>query len=97
MCAADAVWCRTAASTIHWRCIDGDWVIYEAGSGTTAQLDRWCAALLGLIEERAQAESELVAILAAELEQPVDERLKITMIAGLQQLKSLGLIEHALQ
>jgi hypothetical protein len=95
--AADAVWCRTSASTIHWRCIDGDWVIYEAGSGTTAQLDHWCAALLGLIEEHTRAESELLAILATELEQPVDDSLMNTMNAALRHLKSLGLIEPPLQ
>lgn len=90
---ADPDWRLAPATSLVWRCLDDEWVVYDRGSGRTHVLAPLTAALLGLVEAGPQAESRLAATVAEQLGQDVDAGLHQALRETLQQLQTAGLID----
>ena len=81
------------ATHLRWREFDGEWVVYDAGSGQTHHLDAFSATVLTLIESAPLSEGQLLATLAEHLGAADPGPLPATLSSILQQLEALGLIE----
>ncbi len=78
---------------LHWRDFDGDWVLFEALSGQTHQLDAVTAAVLMCFESGASlSRPDLLATLAIDfgITMPATEAAPIWAV--LDQLAALGLV-----
>ncbi|MES2714886.1 MAG: HPr-rel-A system PqqD family peptide chaperone [Pseudomonadota bacterium] len=61
-------WVLNPSVVMHWRLIDGEWLVYEALSGATHMIDHLSAAVLTCFESRATLSMhELLALLATDL------------------------------
>ena len=86
-------WQVNCHSHLHWRQLGEDWVVFDAGSGDTHQLDAVSAAALMCFESEPNDLSGVIAVLANELGLPIDEHLSNKFELLLEQLSSLELIE----
>lgn len=78
---------------LHWRPFGDEWVLFEALSGHTHQMDTLTAATLMMIGTHSLQLPELVSQLAAELELPVNQELSNALGGILERLAAAGLIE----
>jgi PqqD family protein of HPr-rel-A system len=80
------------AVDLHWRHWDSDWVVFDATSGHTHQMDELTACALLCIEEAPLAEEALAGELAAAV--AVDgDAVKLALQPVLERLIGLGLVE----
>ena len=86
-------WVLAAESALRWRQFDGEWVLYDLGSGNTSRLDPWPAAVLGLIESGCCSREDLLAELAAEVVTEDAAGLAALTDDALQRLTELGLVQ----
>jgi PqqD family protein of HPr-rel-A system len=86
-------WRLDRRAELHWRHFDGEWVVFEAGSGDTHQLDPLAAAVLMCLESEAQDINELAEIIASELGMPLSADLTARMGQLIEQFTTLGLVE----
>jgi PqqD family protein of HPr-rel-A system len=86
-------WRTNPAAGLRWRSFDGEWVVYDTGSGQTHLLDAFAAAVLGLVESAPQSEAELMSTLLEHLS--AEERTSVprALATILDQLKGVGLVE----
>ena len=88
-----ARWRLNRHSHLHWRRLDDDWVVFDAGSGDTHQLDAISAAALMCLEAEALDLPRLIEVLKSELDLPADGSLSTKLEHLLDQLSSFQLIE----
>ena len=86
-------WQLNALVSLHWRCWDSDWVVFDVGSGQTHQLDGLTALSLMSVEESPIALEELQERVSEEMLLPNDRDLHATLSDILQRLSAVGLIE----
>ena len=79
---------------LQWRQLDGEWLVFDSGSGDTHHFDLISAAVLMCFEAGAQDLTSLCAALASELQLSNGEDLSGRIEALLEQLLRLGLIER---
>ena len=78
---------------LHWRQLDGDWLIFEVLSGQTHQIDKVTAAVLMCFEaSTALSFAELLLVLAHEFGITVDDAGAPPIASVLDRLAALGLI-----
>lgn len=80
---------------LHWRPFGDEWVLFEALSGHTHQMDTLTAATLMMFGTHSVQLPELVSQLAEELELPADPELSTAVSSVLERLAVAGLIESA--
>jgi hypothetical protein len=93
--AAAQRWCINPAVRLHWRLLDADWVVLDAQSGMTHQLDGFRAAVLMAFEagdpldlpglqRQVQSDLGLETVLASDLALAVQQlcRLDLLLAAG---------------
>jgi PqqD family protein of HPr-rel-A system len=87
-------WRLDPLAELHWRQLDGEWLVFESGSGDTHHFDLISAAVLICLEAKALDLGGLCEVLAGELQLSNDEDLSARIEALLEQLLKLGLIER---
>ncbi len=91
------VWHLNELASLHWRCWDGEWVVFDVGSGQTHQMDTLTAATLLTVEACAGDIDRLVSQIANHLAVPDDHELSNAVQGVLERLAATGLIESTLQ
>lgn len=86
-------WHLNALTSLHWRCWNDEWAVFDVGSGQTHQLDTLTAVTLMTIEPAAINHSELVSCIAQELLIPNKTELSDALNGVLERLVNAGLIE----
>jgi PqqD family protein of HPr-rel-A system len=91
--AAEPRWGLTPQSVLHWLCFDGDWVIYDSGSGDTHALDAWMALVLDHVESGTDCASLLAVSLSRELGQ-APEAVQQPLAQALERLVAANLLHQ---
>lgn len=86
-------WHLNALTSLHWRCWNDEWAVFDVGSGQTHQLDTLTAVTLMMIETAVLDHSELMSGVAKELLIPTDAELSDALNGVLERLVTAGLIE----
>lgn len=92
-----ATWCLNPLASLHWRCWDEEWVLFDAGSGQTHQMDPVAAATLMAIEAGPVSMAELINEVALNLSIEDAAELEEFVLPIVDQLTRLGLIEPSPQ
>lgn len=87
------VWHLNALASLHSREWDGEWVVFDAGSGETHQMDTLTAVTLMALQATRMELPELLSRVADELCVPNGRDLADAVIVVLEQLTTAGLIE----
>ena len=90
-------WQINALVTLHWRDWNGEWVVFDVGSGQTHQMDTLTATVLMLLEVAPAIEFELATLTADALSLPNDHALSSALSGILEGLRAAGLIESLIQ
>lgn len=77
---------------LHWRRWGDEWVVFDAGSGQTHQMDTLPSVTLICLEEGPADFQELLNRVADILSIPADEQLEIALNGIIEQFSSLGLL-----
>lgn len=86
-------WRLTGLAALHWLHLDGDWVVYDEGSGQTLALDSVTAGSLMALEGGCSQLADIAAQVRQDL-QCEDGVLPTEQVAeGLAFLNQIGLIE----
>lgn len=86
-------WRLTGLAVLHWLYLDGDWVVYDEGSGQTLALDSVTAGSLMALEGGCSQLADIAAQVRSDLHCD-DAALPTDQIAeGLAFLDQIGLIE----
>ena len=88
-------WTFNPLVALHWQHFDGDWVIFDEGSGQTFVVDSVVAATLTAMESGCFTEAEITRQILVDL--PVSEGAALAgqMVQGLDFMAQLGLVEEA--
>lgn len=86
-------WQINGLVTLHWRDWNGEWVVFDVGSGQTHQMDTLTATVLMLLETAPASQFELAMLTADALSIPNDDRFSTALSGILDGLRSAGLIE----
>lgn len=88
-------WRIRSLASLHWRCWDHQWAVFNVGSGQTHLLDEITAAVLSTIEG-SPGDSDALSALGLQ-EGMLAERIgrSGTLETVLEQLAGVGLIEAA--
>lgn len=90
-------WAVNPLTEFHWRCWDGECVLFEARSGQTHLLDAFSATILLILERGLGCDQDLATVVAKEVEVVVDQDFVKTLEQCLNGFLTLGLIELKLQ
>jgi PqqD family protein of HPr-rel-A system len=86
-------WRLDRRAHLHWRRLDDEWVVFDAASGDTHQLDGVSAAALMCLESEPYDREGLSEVLARELDLPPGAELAVRVEDLIEQLITLELIE----
>lgn len=86
-------WQLNELASLHWRCWNDEWAVFDVGSGRTHQLDTLTAVTLMTIEPAAINHFELASCIAQELIIPNKAELSNALNDVLERLVTAGLIE----
>lgn len=85
-------WQLNPLVSLHWRCWDGEWVVFDVGSGMTHQMDTLTAVTLMMFEDAPAHLEELASSVAQELLIPNNQALADALDGVLGQLVTSGLV-----
>jgi PqqD family protein of HPr-rel-A system len=88
-------WHLNTLASLHWRCWDDEWAVFDVGSGQTHQMDTLTAVTLMVVGDAPVALAELASRVAAELLVANNQELLDTLNGVLHRLVTAGLIESA--
>lgn len=91
MPAAEA-WAANAA-LLHWREVDGDWLVHDAGASQVHLLDTLTAAVLDQLQASPADAAQLLAWAAQATGESDGVALSAALNAALEKLRLAGLIE----
>ena len=86
-------WQLNPECRLHWRCWDGECILFNAASGQTHLLNRVGSAALRLLEQGPHTELELQQQLARELDLMIDDEVCAYIKTMMVNMDDLGLIE----
>ncbi len=81
---------------LHWREVDGEWLVHDAGACQVQLLDTLSAALLDQLQAGPANEPQLLAWMAQATGEADGPALGAALRAALEKLRLAGLIEAAL-
>lgn len=87
-------WRTRQGADFLWEFIDDEFVVHNTGSGLTHLLDLVTGEVLLRIAASASAEQDLVAFVAAYLDEPESPEHAAATRAALGQLEAAGLVER---
>lgn len=85
-------WSLHPLSLLNWRDLDGEWVVYDAGSGNTHHLPPLPAGVLMCIEAQPQQDAALLQSMHELFVQESRTELEQALTQSLAQLAALDLI-----
>lgn len=85
-------WHLNPLVSLHWRCWDGEWVVFDVGSGLTHQMDTFTAVTLMMFEDAPAHLEKLASSVAQELLIPNNQALADTLQGVLDRLVASGLV-----
>lgn len=88
-------WAFNPLAALHWQHFDGEWVIFDEGSGQTFVLDALMAAALMALESGCRTEAEISQQMRVDLPSSGTEALAEQLVQGMEFLAQLGLVEEA--
>lgn len=88
-------WRLGGLTVLHWQHLDGDWAVYDDGSGLTMAVDPVVAAALMALESGCTTPETIEAQVRADLQAGADPDLGPQIAEGLAFLAELGLVEAA--
>jgi PqqD family protein of HPr-rel-A system len=88
------LWRLDSLAELHWRQLDGEWLVFDSGSGDTHRFDVISASVLICFEAGVHDVTGLCEVLAEELQLSKSEDLSGRIEGLLEQLLRLGLIER---
>jgi len=88
-------WRLGGLTALHWQHFDGDWVIFDDGSGQTIAADPVMAAVLMALESGCTTVDDIEAQVRRDLEAHPSTELTPQLSEGLAFLLQLGLVEAA--
>jgi PqqD family protein of HPr-rel-A system len=86
-------WKVTGDGDLHWRCWQGDYIVFNPLSGNTHLLDIVAGKLLLAILAGQMATDELTEQVSTFLEVEADTKLLAHVVSILEKLDELGLVE----
>lgn len=86
-------WWLGSLTELHWQHLDGDWAVYDDGSGQTLAVDAVGAAVLMALESGCSTEAAIEAQVRADLQAPETTDLSTQIAQALAFLQQLGLVE----
>jgi PqqD family protein of HPr-rel-A system len=86
-------WQLNALASLHWRCWDTEWVVFDVGSGQTHQMDSLTAFTLMSIEGSPVALADLQSRISDEMLLPSNQELSDSLSEIVERLAAVGLIE----
>jgi hypothetical protein len=86
------IWRLNPACRLHWRHLDGEWLVYETASGLTHQLDGIAACTLMCFESDALDLDSLLNLAARLLDTPLDDTLAGHVSVAVRQFRALGML-----
>ncbi|RZL40628.1 MAG: hypothetical protein EOP35_00345 [Rubrivivax sp.] len=86
-------WRLGGLTSLHWQHFDGDWVIYDDGSGQTLAADPVIAGALMALESGCSTLADIEAQVRRDLQIDADGDLNERLADGLAFLSQIGLIE----
>lgn len=86
-------WRLGGLTSLHWQHFDGDWVIYDDGSGQTIAADPVMAAALMALEGGCTTAPDIEAQVRHDLQADPATELTTQLSEGLAFLLQLGLVE----
>lgn len=89
-------WHLNGLASLHWRCWDNEWAVFDVGSGQTHQMDTLTAVTLMMVEASPVHLPELASRVAEELLIPRDQELSTALSGVLERLVAAGLIETSI-
>ena len=92
-----SAWALNPLCLLRWRRWDDDWVVFDAGSGSTHQMDALAAVTLMCLEAGPSELATLREQVAAELDLSAGEEFSRALRGVVERLHALGLIEPVTQ
>ncbi|MDO8263481.1 MAG: HPr-rel-A system PqqD family peptide chaperone [Gallionella sp.] len=89
-------WHLNPLASLHWRCWNNEWAVFDVGSGQTHQMDTLTAVTLMMVVSTPVYLPELVSRVAEELLIPVDQDMSAALSGVLERLVAAGLIQTAI-
>lgn len=86
-------WRLAGLTALHWQHFDGDWVIYDDGSGQTIAADPVMAATLMALEGGCSTLADIEAQVGRDLPAARGDELAAQLTDGLDFLVQLGLVD----
>lgn len=86
------LWRFSGLASLHWKHFDGDWVIYDEGSGQTLAADPLLAATLMALESGCGTFAEIEGQVLQDLQSNPSAELTTQLADGLMFLQQLGLV-----
>jgi PqqD family protein of HPr-rel-A system len=87
-------WTFNALTALHWQHFEGEWVIFDEGSGQTFVLDVVIAAALMAVESGCRSDAEITQQVLADVPLGDASGLAERLAQGLEFLAQLGLLEE---
>lgn len=86
-------WRLGGLASLHWQYFDGDWVIYDDGSGQTLVADPVMAAAMMALESGCSSSVDIEAQVRHDLPANLIDDLSSRLADGLTFLHQIGLVE----
>lgn len=87
-------WTFNPLVALHWQHFDGDWVIFDEGSGQTLAVDAVIAAALMSMQAGCSTELEITRQILSDMPLVDATGLADQLAIGLEFMAQLGLIEE---
>jgi len=88
-------WAFNPLAALHWQHFDGEWVIFDEGSGQTFVVDGVMAAALMALESGCRSDAEIFRQILVDLPDADAPGLADQVAQGMDFLAQLGLVEEA--
>lgn len=86
-------WRLGGLTVLHWQHLDGDWAVFDSGSGQTLAADPVLAATMMALESGCESLSAIEAQVRADLQADRDPDLLTRVEEALAFLQQLGLAD----
>lgn len=88
-------WRLNPASSLHWRCWENEWVVFDQGSGQTHLINPVSAAVLTQFGTDQLSLEQLLDKVATDMSLANDSELASAVSLAVEQLLGLDLLEPA--
>lgn len=87
------IWKLNSLASLHWRCWNDEWAVFDVGSGQTHQMNTLAATTVMMFESGPMNLDALCSQVAADLSLPNSAEIETVLEDALAHLVAVGLIE----